>query len=147
MVQEPDHISVCVCTYKRPKLLRRLLDRIQKQRNDNLFSYSVVVVDNDSMESAREVVCSFKEEASIPVDYYCEPEQNISLARNMALRHSRGNYIAFIDDDELPIARWLSFLFKAIQEWGADGIQGPGNPHFRERSSRMGSKGRVLSKA
>ena len=80
-----------------------LLDRIQKQRTDNLFTYSVVVVDNDFRESAKEVVCLFKEEASIPVDYYCEPEQNISLARNMALRNARGNYVAFIDDDEFPI--------------------------------------------
>ncbi len=132
MVQAPDHIGICICTYKRPKLLSRLLDKIQMQRTDKLFTYSIVVVDNDFAQSAKKVVCSFKEKASIPIDYYCEPEQNISLARNKALRNANGNYVAFIDDDEFPIDRWLIFLLKACREWGADGIQGPVIPLFED---------------
>lgn len=53
------HISVCVCTFKRADLLRRLLDRLEYQQTDGLFTYSAVVSDNDGMESAREVVAAF----------------------------------------------------------------------------------------
>ena len=32
------HISVCVCTYKRAVLLRRLLDELSRQETDGLFT-------------------------------------------------------------------------------------------------------------
>ncbi len=147
MIQAHDHIGICICTYKRPKLLLQLLDRIQKQKTDNLFTYSIVVVDNDFTQSAKKIVCSFKEKASIPVDYYCEPEQNISLARNKALRNVRGNYVAFIDDDEFPIDPLAnSLLLKACHEWGADGIQGPVIPLFENGAPRWVIKGKFYER-
>ncbi len=146
MVQAPNHIGVCICTYRRPELLRNLLERIQNQRTDNLFTYSVVVVDNDVTQSARKVVYSFKDEASILVDYYCEPEQNISLARNRALQNANGNYVALIDDDEFPIACWLILLFKACHEWGADGIQGPVFPLFENRAPQWVIRGKFYER-
>ena len=41
------HICVCICTFKRPHLLEGLLSRLQTQRTAGLFTYSVLVVDND----------------------------------------------------------------------------------------------------
>ena len=41
------HISVCVCTFKRPDSLTRLLSKIADQRSDEQFTFSVVIVDND----------------------------------------------------------------------------------------------------
>ena len=37
------HISVCICTYKRPIPLKRLLDSLKQQETGGLFTYSVVV--------------------------------------------------------------------------------------------------------
>ena len=56
MYNVKDHISVCICTYKRPKLLVRLLRKLQKQQTANLFTYSIVIVDNDFNQSAKEAV-------------------------------------------------------------------------------------------
>src|SRR5664280_1724691 len=50
------HISVCICTYKRPWLLKRLLGEIGKQETGGLFSYSIVVADNDALRSAEATV-------------------------------------------------------------------------------------------
>src|SRR6266446_6750134 len=41
------HISVCICTYRRPQLLQRLLHEVVNQETNGLFTYSVVVVDNE----------------------------------------------------------------------------------------------------
>src|SRR5580704_8315703 len=100
----PDHphISVCICTYKRPQLLLRTLERLQGQETGGRFSYSIVVVDNDSSQSAQPAVASFASRPSIPVQYCTEPRQNIALARNKALENAAGDYVAFIDDDEFP---------------------------------------------
>ena len=53
------HICVCICTYKRPVLLRRLLEGLGDQDTSRLFTFSIVVVDNDRSESARGVVKDF----------------------------------------------------------------------------------------
>jgi succinoglycan biosynthesis protein ExoM len=124
------HISVCICTFKRAELLRRLLDRLENQRTEGLFTYSVVVADNDSMRSAEQVVAAFSSTAPIRVTYCVESKQNIALARNTALQNAEGDLIAFIDDDEFPADDWLCNLFKGYAASGADGVLGPVKPHF-----------------
>jgi glycosyltransferase involved in cell wall biosynthesis len=105
------HISVCICTYKRPILLQRLLCELSRQVTERQFSFSVVVTDNDSAQTARQVVSQFGAGASIPVTYCLEPQQNIALARNKAVANSKGDYLAFIDDDEYPSEMALNSLF------------------------------------
>src|SRR6266540_2958417 len=107
------HISVCICTFKRPELLKRLLEKLAAQRTDGLFSYSVVVVDNDRCQSAQQVVQAFRKGSDLDVHYHTEPEQNIALARNRAVENATGDFVAFIDDDEFPETDWLLTLFSA----------------------------------
>src|SRR5437879_4123435 len=45
------HISVCICSYQRPVLLKRTLSALLRQDSRGRFEYSVVVCDNDSAES------------------------------------------------------------------------------------------------
>lgn len=126
------HVSVCVCTYKRPDELDRLLKNLTVQETDGLFRYSVVVVDNDSCESAKHIVQSHASRG-LPVKYFIEPDQNIALARNKAVANAEGNFIAFIDDDEFPDSGWLLTLYNAIKQYSAAGILGPVLPHFEGR--------------
>ena len=135
------HISVCICTYRRPQLLQRLLREVLSQETNGLFTYSVVVVDNDSLRSAESVVSQFASESNIPLMYCVEPRQNISLARNAAISHATGDYVAFIDDDEFPIKSWLLFLFVACNEYRVDGVLGPVKRHFDERPPQWIVKG------
>jgi succinoglycan biosynthesis protein ExoM len=124
------HISVCVCTYKRPDLLATLLRKLEQQESEDLFEYSVVVVDNDCLESARQIVESFALHSQMRSEYHVEPRQNISLARNRAIENATGDLLAFIDDDEFPGRYWLLSLHRALNEFGADVILGPVKPYF-----------------
>jgi succinoglycan biosynthesis protein ExoM len=126
------HVSVCICTYKRPDCLRRLLDGLNGQDTDGLFTYSAVVVDNDAGRSGESVVREFAAASPIAVSYHVEPRQNISLARNRAVENAQGDLVAFIDDDQFPIRQWLLTLFKAYRQYGVDGVLGPVKPHFDE---------------
>ena len=124
------HITVCVCTYKRRSLLVKLINGFQDQKSHGLFTYSMVVVDNDCTGSARQAVDDCKREASIPIRYFIEPEQNIALARNKAVANAEGDFIAFIDDDEVPGEDWLINLLNAYEKFGADGVLGPVLPYY-----------------
>jgi succinoglycan biosynthesis protein ExoM len=125
-----DDITVCVCTYKRPQLLRRLLIAITKQSTESLFTISCVVVDNDASESARPVVQDLQSKFPIPIRYAMEPTRNFAIVRNVALSLATGNLIAFIDDDEVPCEDWLVRLWRTLDDSRADAVLAPVRPYF-----------------
>jgi succinoglycan biosynthesis protein ExoM len=130
------HICVCICTYRRPQFLARLLGELAGQQTEGLFSYSIVVADNDQTQTGKAVVSEFRSKSSIETIYCVEPCQNIALARNRALADATGDFIAFIDDDEFPQRDWLLLLFKACNLYQADGVLGPVKPHFDQKPPR-----------
>lgn len=142
MNDSPNHISVCICTYNRPQYLKRLLDGLRDQDTNGLFTYSVVVADNDHLRSAEPLVSAFGASSSVPVRYCVETRKNIPLARNTAIENADGDLIAFIDDDEFPPKRWLLILFEAWQRYGADGVLGPVKPYFDEKAPSWVVRGR-----
>ena len=122
-------------------MLRRLLKELDHQETGGLFTYSIVVAENDRMQSAEPVVSEFASVSSVPVRYCVQPKQNIALTRNMALRNASGDYIAFIDDDEFPAGDWLLTLFKTCAEYRTDGALGPVKPYFYEKPPKWLVKG------
>lgn len=132
MTGGPAHITICVCTFKRPELLKRLLKAVSALRTEGWVTYSVVIADNDRERSAESVVREFAASAAFKVTYCSEPRQNIALARNKTLEHAEGDFIAFIDDDEYPCPDWLVELLGSLRAHNADGVLGPVRPHFEE---------------
>ena len=145
-LNETEHISVCVCTYKRPHLLRRLLERLCDQDTETLFTYSVVVADNDQLQSAKAGVSDFAASSSVSIKYCVEPRQSIALVRNKAVENAKGDYIAFIDDDEFPARNWLLILFKTCKEYRVDGVLGPVKRHFDEEPPQWIVKSQVYER-
>lgn len=127
-------------------MLKQLLSKLEDQETDDLFEYSIVIVDNDRSASARQTAENFAQHSNISVSYYVEPEQNIALARNKAIENATGEFIGFIDDDELPINRWLVNLLKALNFYNSDGILGPVLPHFEEEPPQWILKGRFFDR-
>lgn len=140
------HISVCICTYKRVPLLKRLLHELSRQETAGLFTYSVVVVDNDSLRSSENVVQEFAALSTIRVSYCVEPRQGIARARNKAIENANSDFVAFIDDDELPTSSWLLILFTACREHGVDGVLGPVKPHFDEAPPTWAVQGKFYER-
>ena len=128
-------ICICICTYKRPALLQRLLDKLTQQEGlGSLFEATVVVADNDREETARAVVQAFANTSTLTVGYWVQPVPNIATTRNLALQHATGEYLAFIDDDEFPITGWLKSMLYACQGHGVAGVLGPVLPHFDDKA-------------
>ena len=132
MIPKDKHISVCICTYRRPDWLKRLLDSLAEQQAPDGFTFSIVVADNDASGSAEAVVTSFGRNFHCKTAYCREPIRNIALARNKAIENADGEFIAFIDDDEFPAANWLAQLLKVCEAYNCAGVLGPVRPHFAE---------------
>jgi succinoglycan biosynthesis protein ExoM len=147
-VTAPDsqHISVCICTFQRPRLLKNLLERLNHQRTDGQFTYSVVVADNDPAQSARELVATFSATSPVRVTYCFESQPNIAMARNKALAQAEGDFIAFMDDDEFPVDDWLFHLVGTCEGYGVDGVLGPVLPSFESEPPEWVKKGKFFDR-
>lgn len=108
------NVTVGVITFRRPEGLATLLDALRAQ------DAAVVVVDNDPAESAR-ALCE-------DVQYVHEPRRGLSFARNRAVAaalEQGADYLAFIDDDEVPRPGWLDELVRVARGHRADVVTGP----------------------
>lgn len=136
------HISVCICTYRRTELLKRLLIELARQDTKGQFSYSIVVADNDDHQSAKQIVSEFVASTYLDVTYCSESRRSISFVRNKSLEHAKGDLIAFIDDDEFPAKDWLFNLYKAYVDFGVAGVLGPVRPHYDQNPPDWVRKGK-----
>jgi len=111
-------------------MLDRLIQALETLDTAGMFTFSVLIVDNDARMSARDTVEKAKQTYDLKIAYLVESEQNISLARNKAVENAKGDFIAFIDDDEFPDSGWLKHHYLTLRSSGADGSFGPVMPYF-----------------
>jgi succinoglycan biosynthesis protein ExoM len=115
-------ISVCVCTFRRPAALARLLASLGRL-DPATPSHEIIVVDNDAARGAERIV----EEArrgGLQVQYLVEPVRGLARVRNRAVGAASGEFVAFIDDDEEADPAWLVELWRGTVRYGADGAIG-----------------------
>ena len=121
----PPVVSVCIATFRRPEGLSRLIRSLVEQKGVN-FPWEIVVIDNDATGSARLEVANWQASNPRPAIHYAiEEEQNISLARNRSVSKARGEWVAFVDDDESVSPGWLASYWKMTENSPADGYFGP----------------------
>ena len=134
---ETTRVSICAITCLRPDGLLRLLEGLDRQQFDKRSrpSLHVFVVDNDRDGSARDVVENFSSASGLSLHYDIEPQRGIPFARNHAVgmaMEAGTDYVAIIDDDEVPEPDWLDELLDAIDRHGADIVTGPVIAHYVE---------------
>lgn len=91
-------VSVVVPTYNRAQLLPRALQSALSQTHASL---EIIVVDDGSTDSTREVVGRIAD-ADSRVRYVHQANQGLAGARNTGIATAQGDYVTFLDsDDEL----------------------------------------------
>lgn len=139
-------VSVCLCTYKR-KTLDKTLKSLIAQNLPAGCRLEVVVVDNDEEESGREI-CEYhgRAQSEVEIRYFVNAERNLAAVRNSTLDHARGDYLAFIDDDEWAEEDWIAALYSAMEEFGADVVFGPVHVQYPDNSPEWIVKGDMFGK-
>jgi len=120
-------LTVAVLTFRRNVGLRDLLPMLIAEvdvlSTRTGMSGEILVVDNDPEGGGRKVATAVDDGR---VRYVHEPTPGIPPARNRALDEASSSaLLAFIDDDERPVAGWLSNLVETHQQSGAAAVTGP----------------------
>lgn len=92
-----DSVSVIVPHYNRPQFVRRALESIHAQ---TVKPAEILLVDDGSTPENRE---KLKDLADLATIVYAPRNLGISETRNLGARTAKGNWLAFLDDDD----QWL----------------------------------------
>ncbi len=100
-------VSIIIPTYNRSKLLRVALKSALAQTYPNI---EIIVVDDGSTDDTAAVVAQYAGR----VTYLKQANQDVAAARNTGIRAASGEYLTFLDDDDLimptKIARQVQVL-------------------------------------
>ena len=118
----PCACSVVIATFNRAGELRRTLQSLATLVTAG--PWEIVVVDNNSTDSTREIVAEAAEAAPIPVRYVHEPVQGRSAALNAGIAAARGEIIVTTDDDVRVEPDWLDQIGRAFERLRCDYIGG-----------------------
>lgn len=87
-------ISVIIPTFNRAWALARAIDSVLAQ---TCAPKEVIVVDDGSTDRTPELLAAYGDRIRVLV----QPNRGVSSARNLGIRHSRGEFIALLDSDDL----------------------------------------------
>lgn len=88
-------VSLIITTYNRARLLPRAVNSVLDQTYED---YELIIVDDCSTDSTPEMIQLF-ENPRIRL-FRHEVNRGLSAARNTGIANARGEYIAFLDDDD-----------------------------------------------
>lgn len=117
-------ITICMATMRRASVLDTLAS-LDAQQGLGDIALDIVVADNDETPSGRAMIEQAAADMKTPVTYVHAPARNISIARNATLDAARGEWAAFIDDDETAAPDWLARLVETARSTGAPVVIGP----------------------
>ncbi|NCU32670.1 MAG: glycosyltransferase, partial [Candidatus Moranbacteria bacterium] len=117
-------LSVIIPTYNNSQTLKVTLESLLKQRECERFDFEIIVVDNNSSDDTKLQVDILMEKFSGKLIYRFEPRQGNAYARNNGIKHSRGKWICFTDDDCVADPHWLLHIYSAFCDIQADVVQG-----------------------
>jgi glycosyltransferase involved in cell wall biosynthesis len=109
--------SVVIPSYNRANLLSRAIASVREQQ---FTDYEIIVVDDGSQDGTRERLQGVRSQ----IRYLWQENRGPGAARNAGIRAARGDYIAFLDSDDLWFPWTLSVFAQAMAEHGQPAILG-----------------------
>ncbi len=123
-------ISVIMLTYNRERLVGRMIECILAQ---TFIDFEFIIVDNGSSDRSGVIAEEYAaKDARIRVIH--REKGNIGSGRNAGLDAARGDWIAFIDDDDMCTPDFLEFMYQlAIENEAEISICGAADKVYEEK--------------
>jgi glycosyltransferase involved in cell wall biosynthesis len=107
-------VSVVIPTYNRAE---KVLKTIESVLSQTFRDFEVVVVDDGSTDDTTRVLGELFGDR---IRYFPQVNQGASMARNKGIAEARGEWIAFLDSDDLWEKDKLEWQMKAIEQFGGE---------------------------
>lgn len=117
-------VTVILCTFNRCESLRAALSSVAVSQMPESVSWEVLVVDNNSTDSTRAVVEEYSDKYPGRLRYLFEARPGKSNALNTAIRETKAQILAFMDDDVQVQPDWLHMLTRVFADQAYRGAGG-----------------------
>lgn len=107
-------ISVLVPVYNAEATLERCITSVL---NQTLQDFEIVLVNDGSADSSA-ALCNSYAEQDPRIRVIHQANGGVWAARNTALSHATGKYIAWIDNDDFVFPQWLESLYHLLLRYG-----------------------------
>lgn len=103
-------VSILMNGYNSEKYLKEAIDSVYAQRYND---WEIIFIDNCSTDKTKQIVDSYDDK----IKYY-KTEKNIPLgaARNFGLQYCKGEYLAFLDTDDMWMPKKLEQQVKVLDQ-------------------------------
>lgn len=120
-------ISVVIPLYNKEKSVRATLESVLAQ---TYTDYEVIIVNDGSTDNSvaicEDIINSLTPSFDNSLRIFSKPNGGVSSARNFGVEKSRGEYVAFLDGDDLWEPTYLEEAAKLIQDFSGAAIYGLG---------------------
>lgn len=109
-------VSVIIPTYNRSCRVKEAIESVLQQ---SYTDFEVLVIDDGSTDYTRSVVKRFSDER---IRYFYKDNGGQSSARNLGLIKARGDYVAYLDEDDLWLSGYLENIVRQLdtkEDYGA----------------------------
>jgi glycosyltransferase involved in cell wall biosynthesis len=110
-------VSVVIPTYNRNRQVQAALKSVLAQTYPE---FEIIVVDDGSTDGTGETlqqIVSSQGSSSKQVRYFFQPNQGQSAARNKGIDEARGEWVAFLDSDDVWVPEKLEWQVRAIEQF------------------------------
>ena len=101
-------VSVIVPVFNASKYISKTLDSIISQDFDG---FEIIVVDDGSTDNSLEIIKKTLDDCEIPHNVIHQENAGVSVARNVGIDASNGDYLVFVDADDYVSQNHLSSLY------------------------------------
>jgi len=112
-------VSIIIPTYNQSQYLEEAIESVLNQTYKNI---EIIIVDDGSTDNTSEVVKSFDNK----IIYIQQKNKGASGARNTGIKKANGQYIAFLDADDMWLKNKLEKQIEFIQNNPEIGLLGTG---------------------
>ncbi|MCL4332366.1 MAG: glycosyltransferase [Candidatus Thermoplasmatota archaeon] len=121
-----DEITAVIVTYRREAKLANLLGSLRSSGFSRITQ--IVIIDDSPVRFSR-----LEEFSDLPIDYVQNRERGyISRAKNLALGMARGDFILFVDDDNIVGREALERIYETAASDGGIGAVAPSVLYFQD---------------
>ena len=143
---QPELVSVIVPTFNRQAYLADAIESVFQQ---SYRPIELIIIDDGSTDNTNELVQAWMAEhqnlEGFYLHYHKQQNKGVSAARNAGLLLSHGQYIQFLDSDDLLLPERVSKCVAAAETSGADFVYSAHYLDYSGDSSENKGRGLVLS--
>ena len=108
-------ISVIIPLYNAENTILAALDSVKNQEGD--FDFEIMVINDGSTDKSAEKVQQFIDEnPQLKIQLIHQENKGVSSARNAGLRSAKGEWIAFLDSDDVWLPHKTKVMMKVLTE-------------------------------